>query len=265
VKSQGVLAVAAILGSVVTVPSAADGEFSGGIEYFRWREMDGTSAQLLEETGPRAFFGINVREPLGRGSVTFLEAGGRGYVGVVDYDGQACNILTGACVPMTSDTWYAGVRGEAALRRAFRAAPGFELFAGAGVDTWSREIDDTATASGGSEGWTVLFVTSGAGYRPAAKTGPRFDVGLKYPFYALNDTDLGATLNPRGRASLFARFSAALGSSPQARWRLGAYYDSYRFAESDHELIASSFGLLQAWQPESEQDVIGLEVARAWR
>lgn len=264
-KSQGVLAVAAILGSIATAPSAADGEFSGGVEYFRWQEFDGGRAQLLEETGPRAFFGINVREPLGRGSVTFLEAGGRAYIGVVDYDGQACNILTGTCVPMRSDTWYAGVRGEATLHQSLRATPGFEMFAGAGVDTWSREIDDTATASGGSEGWTVLFVTAGAGYRPAAKTGPRFDVGLKYPFYALNDTDLGATLNPRGRMSAFARLSAAVGSSPRARWRLGAYYDSYRFAESDREIIASNFGLLQAWQPQSEQDVIGLEASRSWR
>ncbi len=263
-KSQGVLAVAAILGSLAMTPSAADGEFSGGVEYFRWRETDGGGAQLLEESGRRVFFGINVREPLGRGSATFLEAGGRGYIGVVDYDGQACNIQTGTCVPMTSDTWYAGVRGEAALRQSFRTTPGFEVFAGAGVDTWSREIDDTATASGGSEGWTVLFVTTGAGYRPAA-TGPRFDVGLKYPFYALNDTDLGATLNPRGRMSAFARLSTALGRSPQARWRLGAYYDSYRFAESDREIIASNFGPLQAWQPQSEQDVIGLEASRSWR
>jgi hypothetical protein len=90
-------------------------------------------------------------------------------------------------------------------------------------------------------------------------------MGLKYPFYALNDTDLGARLNPRGRASAFARFSTALGSTPQARWRLGAYYDSYRFAESDPEIVASVFGLLQTWQPQSEQDVIGLEAARSWR
>lgn len=263
-NGKGMLAAAALLGCVATVPSAADGKFSGGVEYFRWREFDDGSAQLLEESGPRVFFGVDVREPLGRGSVTFLEAGGRAYIGVVDYDGQACNILTGICVPLTSETWYAGVRGEAALRQSFRAMPGFEVFAGAGVDTWSREIDGTATAAGGSEAWTALFVTAGAGYRAVA-TGPRFDVGLKYPFYALNDTDLGATLNPRGRASAFARFSTALGSAPQARWRLGAYYDSYRFAESDPEIVASIFGLLQTWQPQSEQDVIGLEVARSWR
>lgn len=262
-NGNGMLAVTALLGSVAAGTSAADGEFSGGVEYFRWREFDDSSAQLLEETGPRVFFGVDVREPLGRGSVTFLEAGGRAYIGVVDYDGQACNILTGTCVPMTSDTWYAGVRAEAALRRSLPAASGFEVFAGAGVDTWSREIDSTATASGGAEAWTALFVTAGAGYR--ATTGPRFDMGLKYPFYALNDTDIGATLNPRGRVSAFARFSTALGSAPHARWRLGAYYDSYRFAESDPEIVASVFGLLQTWQPRSEQDVIGLEAARSWR
>jgi hypothetical protein len=262
-NGKGMLTVAALLGSIAKGTSAAGLDFAGGIEHFRWREFGDGGAQLLEESGPRGFFGVDLRQPLGRGSANFLDAGGRVYLGVVDYDGQACNILTGTCVPLDSETWYAGVRAEAALRHSFLAAPGLEVFAGAGVDTWSREIENTATAAGGSEGWTVLFVTTGAGYRAA--TGLRADAGLKYPFYALNDTDIGATLNPRGRVSAFARLSTTLGSAPQARWRLGAYYDSYRFAESDHEIVASIIGLLEVWQPQSEQDVIGLEVARSWR
>jgi hypothetical protein len=259
------LAMVAISAAFPVVAGAADGAFSGGIESFRWQEFDAGGARLVKESGPRFFFGADVRTPLGRASSVYLDAGGRAYIGDEDYDGQACNILTGSCVPLKSDTFYIGALAEALFRWTFRSAPGFELFGGGGLDNWLREIDDTATAVGGSEYWTAFYLKAGAGYRATAKSSPRFDVGLKYPFYAFNDTDTGVALEPRGRASAFARASIGLGSSPGSRWHIGAYYDSYRFAESDHEFLLSVIGIIEVWQPESEQDVIGVEVGRSWR
>ncbi len=258
------MAVAAIHAISSSVASASDGTFFGGVEHFQWREFDG-GAQLLEESGPRFFFGVDLLLPLGHSASTSLEAGGKIYIGTVDYDGQACNILSNTCFPLKTDTWYFGALAEAVFRQSFRAAPGFELFGGGGVDNWLREIDDTATASGGSEYWTALYLKAGVGYRVVAKGGPRFDIGVKYPFFAFNDTDIGALLEPRGRASAFARFSTGLGSGSAAPWRIGAYYDSYRFAESDHELLVSFVGIIEVWQPDSEQDVIGIEIGRSWR
>ncbi len=54
--------------------------------------------------------------------------------------------------------------------------------------------------------------------------------------------------------SWFARFAADFIAVGKPQWGLGVYYDSYRFARSDVERIGS----IIVWQPQSNQDVIGL-------
>ncbi|HSW53142.1 MAG TPA: hypothetical protein VLG93_07915, partial [Sulfuricaulis sp.] len=68
-----------------------------------------------------------------------------------------------------------------------------------------------------------------------------------------------------GRVSLFLGFTATLHDSPRQSWSINAFYDSYRFAESDHVLVWTNLGLLEVWQPESHQDVLGLQVRGQWR
>lgn len=234
-----------------------------GIEDFRWREFDGGS-RLLEESGVRYSLGVGLESPLSPDALTVIGAEGRLYFGTVDYDGQACNILTSVCVPATSETDYGGLVAEAWIARRYPRETGgaFEVFGALGIDTWTREIESTAAASGSSEDWTVFYGKVGAGWR---KDNYALRAGVKLPLLVDESTDLGVDLEPEGRASLFLRFSATVRESARQSWEVSAFYDSYRFAESDHVLVTTNLGLLEVWQPESRQDVWGLQVTGRWR
>lgn len=234
-----------------------------GVEDFRWREFDG-GTQLLEESGVRYSLGVGLESPLSPDALTVFGAEGKLYFGTVDYDGQACNILTGLCVPSTSETDYNGIMVEALISQRYPRGEGeaFEFFGAVGLDAWTREIASTAAASGGTEDWTVFYGKVGGGWRTSAYT---LRAGVKLPLAVNEATDIGVDLEPKGRASLFLLGSVTVHDSPRQSWAINLFYDSYRFDESDHVFISTSFGRVEVRQPESEQDVWGLQVVGRWR
>jgi hypothetical protein len=243
--------------------AATEWMLQAGIEDFRWREFEG-GARLLEESGARYSLGIGLESPMSPDSLTVLSAEAKLYFGTVDYDGQACNVLTGVCVPSVSETDYDGIMAEASVSRRYPKNPGgaFEVFGSAGIDAWTREIKSTAAATGGWEDWTVFYGRVGAGWRTSAYA---LRAGIKLPLAVDEATDIGVNLEPEGRASLFIDFTATVYDSPRQTWTINAFYDGYRFAESDHVLVWTNLGLLETWQPESHQDVLGLRVIGRWR
>jgi hypothetical protein len=243
--------------------AATEWMMQAGIEDFRWREFEG-GTRLLEESGTRYSLGIGLESPMSPDSLTVFNAEGKLYFGTVDYDGQACNVLTGVCVPSASETDYDGIMAEASVSRRYPKDQGgaFEVFGAVGIDSWTREIKSTAFASGGWEDWTVFYGRAGAGWRTGAYA---LRAGVKLPLAVDEATDLGIDLEPKGRASLFLGFMATVHDSPRQSWSINAFYDSYRFAESDHVLVWTNLGLLEVWQPESHQDVLGLQLTGHWR
>lgn len=243
--------------------AATEWMLQAGVEDFRWREFDG-GTRLLEESGARYSLGIGLESPMSPDSLTVFNAEGKLYFGTVDYDGQACNVLTSVCVPSASETDYDGIMAEASVSRRYPKDQGgaFEVFGAAGIDSWTREIRSTATASGGSEDWTVFYGRAGAGWRTSAYA---LRAGVKLPLAVDEATDFGVDLEPKGRVSLFLGFTASVHDSPRQSWSINAFYDSYRFAESDHVLVWTNLGLLEVWQPESHQDVLGLRLTGSWR
>jgi hypothetical protein len=243
--------------------AATEWMLQAGIEDFRWREFEG-GARLLEESGARYSLGIGLESPMSPDSLTVFSAEGKLYFGTVDYDGQACNVLTGVCVPSVSETDYDGIMAEASVSRRYPKDLGgaFEVFGAVGIDAWTREIKSTAAATGGWEDWTVFYGRVGAGWRTSAYA---LRAGVKLPLAVNEATDIGADLEPKGRASLFIGFTATLHDSMRQSWAISAFYDSYRFAESDRVLVLTNLGLLEVWQPESHQDVLGLHLTGRWR
>jgi hypothetical protein len=225
-----------------------------GAESFRWREYDG-STRLLKETGPRVHVGVDWRTPLGNDERVLFDVSSTVYFGTADYDGQACT-LSGTCRPYQSDATYSGVQGRALFVRRFGDVSGTELFGGGGIDSWRRDIDGDATVSGAIEYWTVFYAIAGAGgYWNGPSTRGHARIGAKYPFYTTEYPDsYDVTLNPEGRPSLFAEVKFDFLNHGKRSWGLGAYYDSYRFAESDHE----HDGSVAVWQPKSRQEVVGV-------
>lgn len=225
-----------------------------GVENFRWREFE-AGQRLLEESGPRYRLGVSWSGPLGA-PWRAIELRGALYWANLDYDGQACT-LSGLCVPFQTDAEYLGVNGEAIAVRGIAAAGNGELFAGGGIDSWSRDVKGRDGVVGAVEDWTVFYLVAGAGAR-WAQSGARYraQAGVKYPFYTHEVPDsFDVTLEPEGRVSFFSRLNVDFVSAGRPRWGLSLYYDSYRFAESDKERVGSVI----IWQPESRQDTIGVQ------
>ena len=233
--------------------AAAELSLDFGIESFRWREFD-AGAQLLEETGPRFRGGVTWRQLFGTEQRNELQLRGTLYFGRVDYDGQACT-LSGSCTPFQTDADYTGGVAEAMYTWCFGAAPIGESFVGGGIDSWRRDIKGSGNVSGAIEDWAVFYVLGGGGARwSGSATRYHLQAGVKFPFYTTNvPNSYDVTLEPKGRASLFARFATDFLRGGRPRWGVGVYYDSYRFAMSDIERVGS----IQIWQPESRQEVFG--------
>ena len=230
-----------------------------GAESFRWREFS-NSARLLEESGPRYRLGASWSTPLGYGALSSVSVRGGLYFGAVDYDGQSQNLTTGATAPFVSETDYVGVFAEGIIANRVNPSSPFEVFAGGGLDSWNRDIAGHSGVSGAIEDWTLVYVLAGGGARwTNASARFHLSAGAKYPIAVYEAADFGLELEPKGRLSFVARFAidAVRGDKPQ--WGVGIYYDSYRFAQSDPDVVfIPGEGFLTAVQPKSYQDVIGL-------
>lgn len=244
--------------------AAAELALTAGAENLRWEEFTSTG-RLLEESGTLIRGGAVWRQPFSEDRM-LLELRGSGYFGTLKYDGQACNVSSGACTPYKNDADYMGFTGEATVARLYGGSRGGELFAGGGVDAWERDIKGDSNTSGVVEDWFVLYMLAGAGMRWSGQDARyRLRAGLKYPLY-VSDTNhfYDATVEPKGRTSGFARFVVDFPGSGRPRWGIGAYYDSYRFEQSDVVRIeAGRAGCVSTqgcgvFQPRTEQDTIGL-------
>ncbi len=125
---------------------------------------------------------------------------------------------------------------------------------------------------GGDEDYYAFYAKFGLGYfHEMGQARHYLQAGLKYPFYVYEygyqvATD-NVTLNPKGRVSFFAKYQWEFGSTTHKRWGATLYYDSYRFSQSDPETDTANgvpTGYI-VWQPESHQDVYGLQVGLYFR
>lgn len=237
-----------------------------GVERFRWEEFGGRGETLLKESGPLLRIGVNYDNlrRLPRGAI--YEVNGRFYFGSVDYDGQACNILTSVCTPSRSDTNYYGLRVEGAGGYRFGSRrTGIDVFGGGGFEFWSRDIEATATASGALEEYFSVLLKAGVAF--SQDFGPvhlRLQAGVTYPAYTLEVLDDDflldiETLNPRGRATGFAKLHVQFGQANRQRMGLALYYDGLHFSESRHKVFESVVGDVEVWQPDSRRRVVGGE------
>jgi hypothetical protein len=242
-----------LLSASVSVTASADEmNLRLGAEHFRWREYD-ARGKLLEEKVARFHGGVDWRMPLS--NQLFLDVTGTLYIGYGDYDGQACN-TSGTCYPYQTDVDYVGAQAQGLILRRFGSGAGAEVFGGAGLDHWRRDIKGDATVSGAIEDWYVFsLLAGGGGYWTGQSTRGYAHVGVKYPVSTTEYPDAyDVTLHPDGRPSLFARVKFDFLSNGQPTIGFGLYYDCYRFAESDRERDGS----VVVWQPKSRQDVAGL-------
>ena len=75
------------------------------------------------------------------------------------------------------------------------------------------------------------------------------------------DLGSGVDLEPGLKPSAFANFQFDFGSGRHDRFGVALYYDSYRFSESDPELLTYGGSTYLVVQPRSHMDVYGLRLS----
>ena len=251
-SSAGPVALLAIGLGVMSPAAQAGWSVSGDVEHFKWRE---STTPAVTETGP--IFGLGVHWTQDRPAGWGFAYHGRLYFGSVDYDGSL--LFTGE--PVTGTTEYSGLRNEAqAVYRIPGSASGLELVAGLGYDYWQRALSPFQ-----SEDYQVLYARLGGALDPRAPKAWYGAAGIKLPLWVDEDGHFPALgfepnphLEPKGRVSFYAE----LGYRLTARLSLGAYYDSYRFGESDEVAVRErgSGAPASFFQPASSADSFGLRL-----
>jgi hypothetical protein len=214
---------AALAAVAVSGPAYAGWSITADLEHFRWAEK---TQPRVTETGP--MFGIGARFSQERPAGWQFGWRGRLYLGSVDYDGAFLD--TGA--PASGTTEYTGLVNE--VQAAYRLpgnAQGLEFVSGLILDYWNRQLSRDQR-----ELYWIASLRLGLQADRRESTGWFGGGGLKYPFYTREDarlTEIGFSSNPRlepkGAVSLYAD----LGYRFNRNMSLAAYYDSYRFKESD--------------------------------
>jgi len=240
----------ALASCTLTMSGAARADLSlgAGFEGFQWEE---TTNPKVKESGLRWVLDLTWAQSKAPG----ISAGYnlKLYTGNVDYDGAT---LFGG-VPLSSETHYRGVTNE--VQAWYRMPNSIDFLLAAGWDQWRRKF----SSSSQQEDWTVLYAKLGVSMNAAVKQGFLGSAGIKYPFYTrenANFGDLGATNNPRLNPGKSLSFYATLGYRVTPAWDVYAYYDGYRFKESDTVAVAFPGGIAGFFQPESRQDLYGMKV-----
>ena len=235
-----------------------------GPQSFRWREFNSAGERLLQETGTRFSIGAALDNFKREGSGALYGVNGKIYLGQVDYDGQ-----TQSGIPVSTDVNYFGLNIEGQGGYRFGRRIGLDVFGALGIDRWIRSIDDGTTANGSTafgydEFYTILYGKAGLGFFQLLDGWRYFlQAGVKMPLFTNEYVNLGegVTLEPGIKPSAFANLQFDFGSQRSKRFGVALYYDSYRFSESDPEVLFNGGSAVLVIQPRSEMDVYGLRLS----
>jgi hypothetical protein len=233
-----------------TTASARDFEIYGKGEQFTWKEFDEDGSRLLKESGRIYGIGISTKY-IFRNNLT-IRARAEIFGGTVDYDGQACNNITGSCSPTTTDTSYVGskIEGDFGLRIVSTEKFFLEPFAGIGSRYWERDIKSTSHATGYLEKWRTVYTR--LGLNSELRITSVWDIfaewGVRLPLHTENRVDvLGLTLEPGNSTSFFAEIGTRI-----SMLKLVAFYEGMRFSKSPVKY--------RYYQPKSEADMYGINI-----
>lgn len=226
----------------------AEWSASAGFESFDWKE---STSPEVKESGLRWALDLTWAQSRDPG----LSAGYnlKFYNGNVDYTGAG--LFTGT--PISGETHYRGVTNEVlAFYRMPQSLVDFVL--AAGWDRWDRKLNVAQ-----EESWDVVYGRLGVLVNSGARQGFMASIGVKYPLWTRENAHfdtIGGFTNPRLRPGKDLSLFGTLGYRVNPSWDVIAYYDSYRFKESNTVAVPTTAGTGFFFQPESRQDVVGMKV-----
>lgn len=238
------------------------------VRQFNWEESD-SSGRLLKEQGVIYGAGVVVAIDLIRTGAGALTATAKGELsgGLVDYDGQT---QPPSSIPLQTDVTYLGAKEE--LQLGWTVAQGSLLlqpFAGVGYRWWLRDLHDTVASNGTThvqgytEEWQMLYGRTGlaAEYRLSENWRLFGATGATYPFYTGNSVDVAGsgdiTLKPESRWSPFGELGLRY-----KNFRPSIFYEGVRLGRSPLARVNANNAF---YQPDSREDVIGVDLAWCFR
>jgi len=236
--------------ATLSAAGAVWAEWSAGVgfESFRWKE---STTPPVEESGLRWTLDLTWQQSREPG----LSAGYnlKLYTGNVDYTGA----FVGTNIPVSGETHYRGMVNE--IQALYRMPQNMvDIVLAAGWDRFDRELNSSQ-----EESWDVAYARFGANINALTRQGVFGSIGVKYPVWTRENAHLtaaGFDQNPRLRPGKDFSFYATLGYRVNAAWDVLAYYDSYRFKESNHVAVTRGGALFDVFQPKSEMDVFGMKI-----
>jgi len=244
------LAVAFSTCALVMATNAAHAEWAigAGFENFRWKE---STSPEVKEKGLR--WALDLTWTQSRDPGLSVAYNLKYYVGNVDYTGA----FIGSNLPISTDVHYRGFQNE--LQSIWRMPHNaLDIVLAAGWDHWDRTFDTSQ-----EETYDVLYARLGANWNSGVRQGLFASAGVKYPVYVRENAhlqDAGFNENPRLRPEGDFSFYGTIGYRVNSSWDVMAYYDSYRFKQSDDVVTSNATTLVRVFQPKSRQDVVGLKV-----
>jgi hypothetical protein len=237
---------------LAAAPARADVTLSATTEHFDWSED--TSPFRVEEDGPRFALGLDVAPR--RTTGVRLAYRGKVYAGRVGYDGAH---LFAPTIPISGHTVYFGTTQQGQVRVAI--VEPVDFLGSLDWDLWRRELSAQQT-----EDYGVLSIRLGAEHRDTDQHPWRFGAGIKVPFWAREDphlTQLGFDQDPILSPGRSTSPYAEVGRRLSSRWMVSAYWDTFRFTQSQ-DLTITQRGRQRATfhQPASQLSLIGLSLER---
>ena len=228
--------------------SWADWSAGGGVESFRWKE---STTPSVKETGLRWVLDLTWQQSREPG----LSAGYnlKFYNGAVDYTGA----FVGTNIPVSGESKYRGLVNE--IQALYRMPQNmFDVVLALGWDRFDRKLN-----SAQEESWDVAYARLGFNANALTRQGVFGSAGIKYPVWTRENANLqgaGFDQNPRIRPGKDLSLYATVGYRVNPAWDVIAYYDSYRFKESNHIAVTNGGTLFDVFQPESKMDLFGMKI-----
>lgn len=236
--------------ALVTGMTSAEADWSvgAGFENFKWKE---STSPAVKESGLRWTLDLTWAQSKDPGLSAVYN--GKFYQGNVDYTGA----LLVSNFPISGETHYRGIVNE--VQSVYRMPTNaLDAVLAVGWDHCTRGLSASQ-----EETWDVLYARLGANVNSTARQGPFGSAGIKYPVYVRENThltDSGFSQNPRLRPKGDYSFYATFGYRVTPAWDVTAYYDSYRFKQSNTVIVTDCCSFFGVWQPKSKQDTVGMKI-----
>jgi len=204
-----------------------------------WQEFRPRGTQIMEETGKQVGVGAswsNGRNPVGGGPV--YRANALVFGGVGDYSG----VTYLSVAPVSTETYFYGLKAEGIGGYRFGNRIGFELFSGIGFDIWEHHLNDGGTGTGYNRLFAMLDGKLGAGFFMGFESwGFAVRGGTKGPLAAYQHIGIydGVDVTTVPKPTFFAAGEFTFGSHGHDTFVLSFFYDRYKLAESDPTVVNS--------------------------